>query len=222
ARRGRRLPREVRRRFTGGGAAELRGLPDAPALPRLRGALTLPSVRRIVLVGFMGSGKSSVGRLLARRLGWDFVDLDVCVERSEGRSVAAIFSESGEASFRLAEGREGERMLARDRIVLATGGGWAVQPGRMESLPEGTVSVWLRVSAEEAVRRARPRSGKRPLLAGPDPLGAARELLRHRERGYAQAGLEEDTEGKSVEDVTVRILELVGPGLGSNPRLETR
>jgi shikimate kinase len=182
----------------------------------------LPRLRRVVLVGFMGSGKSSVGRLLARRLGWDFVDLDARVEKVEGRSVAAIFAESGEAHFRAVEAREAEAALARDRVVLAAGGGWAAQPGRFGALPEGTASVWLRVSAEEAVRRARPRSGKRPLLAGPDPLATARDLLRRREPIYAEADLEVDTEGRTVEDVAARVLEMLDPGLGVHPAMETR
>lgn len=182
----------------------------------------MPPSRRLVLVGFMGCGKSSVGRLLARRLGWDFVDLDARVEKAEGRSVAAIFAESGEAHFRAAEAREAERALARDRVVLAAGGGWAAQPGRLASLPEGTTSVWLRVSAEEAVRRSRPRSGKRPLLAGPDPLGTARELLSRREPEYARAHLEVDTEGRTVEDVAVRVHQLLESEPGIHTPLETR
>jgi shikimate kinase len=170
----------------------------------------------------MGSGKSSVGRILARRLGWAFVDLDAQVEKAERRSVARIFAESGEAHFRAVEAREAEAVLARDRVVLAAGGGWAAVPGRLEGLPEGTASVWLRVTPEEAVRRTRPRSGKRPLLAGPDPLQRARELLARREPSYARAGLEVDTEGKTVEDVAARILEILGPVAGVNPAWETR
>jgi shikimate kinase len=182
----------------------------------------LVPLRRVVLVGFMGSGKSSVGRLLARRLRWEFVDLDARVAKVEGRSVAAIFAESGEAHFRAVEAREAEDALGRDRVVLAPGGGWAVHPGRLRSLPEGTLSVWLRVSAEAAVRRARPRSGKRPLLAGPDPLETARELLERREPIYAESDLEVDTEGRTVEDVAARVLELLGPGVGVHPAVETR
>ena len=184
--------------------------------------MSLPGLRRIVLVGFMGSGKSSVGRVLARRLGWDFVDLDAQVEKAERRPVAAIFAEAGEGLFRAVEAREAEAILARDGVVMAAGGGWAAAPGRMESLPPETASVWLRVSAEEAVRRSRPRSGKRPLLAVADPLERARELLAAREPCYARAGLEVDTEGQSVEDVAARILELLGPAAGVNPTLEKR
>jgi shikimate kinase len=170
----------------------------------------------------MGCGKSSVGRILARRLGWDFVDLDAQVEKAEGRSVAAIFAESGEAHFRAAEAREAVGALVRDRVVLAVGGGWAAQPGRLATLPEGTTSVWLRVSAEEAVRRSRPRSGTRPLLAGPDPLGTARELLSRRAPEYARAHLEVDTEGRTVEDVAARVLQLLEPQAGIHTPLETR
>ncbi len=162
--------------------------------------------RRILLVGFMGSGKSTVGRLLAGALGWEFADFDAQVEAAEGRSVAAIFAESGEAHFRAAEALAAERLLARDTVVLASGGGWAAVPGRLRSLPEGTTSVWLRVSPEEAVRRG---GARRPLLAGPDPLERAQELLRTRTPFYAEALLEVDTEGRTPEDVAAQILALL-------------
>lgn len=175
------------------------------AAPRIR-----PGSRRIVLVGFMGSGKSSVGPLLARALDWDFADVDACVEAEEGRSVARIFAESGEPRFREAEERVAAGFLARDGVVLAVGGGWGAAPGRLRSLPEGTTSVWLRVSAEEAVRRCGIEGGARPLLHVPDPLEAARELLRRRDPQYAEAHLRVDTEGRTVEDVAQQILTLLG------------
>jgi len=172
--------------------------------------MTVSTPRRVLLVGFMGSGKSTVGRLLADALGWEFADFDTEVERTEGRSVAAIFAESGEAKFRAAEARAGEHLLARDRVVLASGGGWAATPGALRALPEGTLSVWLKVGPDEAVRRTAPLAGVRPLLAGGDPVGAARELLRARVAFYADADLEVDTEGRTVEDVATEILKLAG------------
>jgi len=154
----------------------------------------------------MGSGKSTVGHLLAEALGWEFADFDDEVERDQERSVAAIFAESGEPRFRAAEARVGERLLARDRVVLASGGGWAATPGRLRTLPEGTLSVWLKVGPDEAVRRATPLAGVRPLLAGADPVGAARKLLSARAPFYAEADLEVDTESRTIEDVAAEIL----------------
>jgi shikimate kinase len=153
-----------------------------------------PAWTRVVLVGFMGSGKTNVGRLLARRLGWRFVDLDEEVEAATGRTVEEIFRERGEAAFRELEATAGTAALARDRTVLAPGGGWSLAPGRLEALPAGSLSVWLKVSAETAVRRATTLGRVRPLLAGADPVDRARALIGEREPVYARAHLHLDTE----------------------------
>jgi shikimate kinase len=166
--------------------------------------------RRVLLVGFMGSGKSSVGRRVARSLGWHFRDFDEAVEEADGRSVPVIFAESGEDFFRAAEARVAEGLLARDGVVLASGGGWAAVPGRLSTLPPGTCSVWLKVSAELAVERAGRRPGRRPLLAVEDPLSVARALLDARSPLYALCDFEVDTEGLSVDDVSSRVLKLLG------------
>src|SRR5690606_38832104 len=98
-------------------------------------------LERVVLVGFMASGKTTVGRLLAERLGWRHLDLDAEIEREEGRSVAEIFRAEGEAYFRRREAVTGERLLAEPRTVLTPGGGWAADPARLDRLPEGTLTV---------------------------------------------------------------------------------
>jgi shikimate kinase len=170
--------------------------------------LTLPW-RRIVLVGFMGAGKTSVGARLARRLRWRYVDLDRVIEEEAGRPVARIFDEQGEAVFRRLEAAAAERALAADRVVLVPGGGWAAVPGRLEALPEGTASVWLEVSAEEAVRRVAAEPGRRPLLDVDDPVAAARALLEQRGPSYGAAAFRVDTERSTLEDVTARILEIL-------------
>ena len=162
-------------------------------------------VDRIILVGFMAAGKSTVGRRLALALGWDFHDLDDVVEARQGRTIAAIFAESGEATFREIEADVAEEHLRRQRVVLATGGGWAAQPGRLGSLPDRTLTVWLKVSPEEAVRRAG-EAEDRPLLAGDNRLEAAAALLRQRASRYAAADLEVDTEGRTADDVSAEIL----------------
>ena len=162
-------------------------------------------LQRIVLVGFMAAGKSTVGRYLAGALGWDFHDLDEVVETQEGRTIAAIFAESGESFFREVEARVAEEYLTRERVVLATGGGWAAEPGRLRTLPGRTLTVWLKVSPEEAVRRAG-EGEDRPLLAGPDRVERAAALLRKRTSRYAAADIEVDTEGRTAEDVSAEIL----------------
>jgi shikimate kinase/3-dehydroquinate synthase len=152
-----------------------------------------PKVKRILLVGFMGSGKTEVGQALAERLGWSFKDFDQEIRSRVGLPIPRIFREHGEDFFRQMEERVGAELLKEERVVLASGGGWAGALGRMEDLPPGTVSVWLKVSAEEAVRRARQEGPTRPLLAVPDAVGRARELLDQRTPQYSKADLEVDS-----------------------------
>jgi shikimate kinase len=169
--------------------------------------VTEPDVARIVLVGFMASGKSAVGRRLAHSMGWAFVDFDDAIVEEAGASIPQIFGSEGEAGFREIESRVADRLLGLDQVVLASGGGWAAVPGRLGTLPEGTLSVWLRVSVSEALRRASEAPGTRPLLVGEEAPTRAEELLAAREVFYASAGLEVDTEGRSVEDVSADILD---------------
>jgi shikimate kinase len=162
-----------------------------------------------LLVGFMGSGKTSVGRKVASRLGWRFQDFDDAIEAEVGGPIAEIFARHGEPHFREVERRVGERLLREEDVVLAAGGGWAAAPGRLAELPEGTASFWLRVSPEEALRRVARQPGKRPLLDRADPLQAASRLVEERSRWYGQAGWTVDTERSTVEDVSAGILEIL-------------
>jgi len=175
-------------------------------------------VTRVILVGFMGAGKTSVGERIAAALGWRFVDLDDAIEQEEGRSVPEIFEHFGEARFRAVEARAAAEHLVREDIVIATGGGWAAVEGWRDALPAGTLSVWLDVDPDEAVRRAAQETGRRPLLAGEDPLRAAQALLRRRRAGYASAMERVDTTGRSLDDVTVRVLEVI-TNYGLKPEL---
>lgn len=176
---------------------------------------------RILLVGFMGSGKSCVGRPLARALDWRFVDFDEAIAAEEGRSVPEIFRTVGEAHFRRAEARVGRRLLGEDRVVLASGGGWAAAPGRLDALPPGTATFWLRVSADEAVRRVGAAAALRPLLAAPNADERATRLLEEREPFYRLADWAVDTDGRSVEDVTAEILGILRRKYPAVTRTET-
>ena len=164
----------------------------------------------IVLVGFMAAGKSTVGKLLADRLGWRFLDPDAEIVRSTGTSIAEIFRERGEAGFRELERRLTASLHSVAPAVLAPGGGWITNPGARAALPPGAFLIWLRVSADEAVRRAQATGEERPLLAGADPLAAARVLLAAREPLYAAADLTVDVERREPADVVREIIEAIG------------
>ncbi len=166
-------------------------------------------VERVVLVGFMAAGKTTVGRLLARRLGWTFLDFDDVIEARTGATVPQIFREQGEAAFRALEARLTEELAHAPGVVLAPGGGWITQPHLLDLLGPGSLVIWLRVSPEEAVRRALADHVHRPLLAGPDPLGKARLLLAEREPLYYLADIAVDVDERDPDDVAWEIAERI-------------
>ena len=163
-------------------------------------------VARLVLVGFMGAGKSTVGPILARALEWDFVDLDDEVARREGSDPGEIIRRRGIERFRELESRAARALLQRERVVIAMGGGWAAQPGHMTSLKRESLSVWLRVTPVTALARIRGSSTPRPLLEGPDPHAAATALLRQRIAHYGRSTITIETDGRSPEEVARGIL----------------
>ncbi len=160
---------------------------------------------RVVLVGFMAAGKSTVGRRVARDLGYGFVDLDEAVTELAGRPVPEIFRREGEAAFREMEARVTRRLDDRREVVVATGGGWMARE-ELRDRWDDAVRVWLRVEPEEAVRRLEGRVASRPLLDADDPVGAARRLLERRRDDYARAELSVDTGGRSPEEVARTVL----------------
>jgi shikimate kinase len=159
----------------------------------------------IVLIGFMATGKSTVGRLLATRYGLRFIDLDEAIESTAAMTIPDIFRLEGEASFRQRERAALLETLSAQDTVIATGGGAACQPGNLQAmLASGTV-VALGVSAEEAIRRTADSSG-RPLLDGQgDRLVKARELLESREPYYNQAHLRVETDGKEPTRIAFEV-----------------
>src|SRR5262245_26452356 len=121
--------------------------------------------RNVILVGFMGAGKSTVGRILARRLGLCFVETDAMITAREGRSIPEIFAERGEAYFRQLEAEALQALTEKRDHVVATGGGFPCAPGAMERLLRLGTVVWLAADFEAAYARAN-RVGGRPMLAG--------------------------------------------------------
>lgn len=163
---------------------------------------------RIVLVGFMGAGKSTVGPLLARRLGWPFLDLDDEIQAAAGRTVPEIFATEGEAAFRAAERAAAERVGARAPLVLATGGGAFTVAETRGALQRGALTVWLRCDLEALLLRI-PADGSRPLAANRATIAP---LLRTREPSYALADLTVDTSGTAPDDVARIIAEAARRG----------
>ena len=164
------------------------------------------SRRHIVLVGLPGSGKSTVGPLVAEALGLPFVDIDAVLSRRMGMPVDRILAEFGESRF-----RELEREAVADRLgeppeVLAPGGGWAAQPGTLEGARAQCVFVWLKVSPAVAIGRAE-AGAVRPLLAGGEGLSRMSTLLAERESFYKQA---DTTVANDGGDPAVAAAEIVG------------
>jgi shikimate kinase len=168
-------------------------------------------VPQVILTGFMATGKTEVGRRLARRLGRPFVDTDGLVEAAAGKRVAAIFAEEGEAHFRALERAAVAEACLVPEAVVATGGGTLLDADSRRRLAAAGPIVCLSASAEEIVRRVED-AGTRPLLAnggGGDRLGRIRELLATRAAVYALATHEVDTSGLSVDEVVERVRALV-------------
>ena len=166
----------------------------------------------IILTGFMGTGKTAVGKRLAKRLGWQFVDVDQLIEASAQMPITKIFTQRGEAVFRRLERRYINRVIHGRHQVVATGGGAFVDPANRARLRLSGPVICLTAKPERILERVGRRIEVRPLLAGAaDPLGRTRTLLTQRERAYAQADLAIDTSGLSVDEVVDCLWHQLGP-----------
>jgi 3-dehydroquinate synthetase/shikimate kinase len=144
----------------------------------------------VVLVGLPGSGKTAVGKRLAHRHGAEFVDLDESIVKADGRTIPQIFEDDGEPAFRALEREAVVRLGPADdgpdvRRVIATGGGAVIDPRNRWSLYRSRLPVWLDGRPEVLAQRLRRSPNVRPLVQGRDPIGAVRELAKHRGRFYA-------------------------------------
>jgi shikimate kinase len=160
---------------------------------------------RIVLVGFMGAGKTAVGRELAALLGWELVDLDERIAARAGRSVAEIIDGDGEAAFRALELDEARRAMRGERIVVAAGGGAFAQEATRRVLSARATTVWLRCALPALLRRI--EGDSRPLARNRATIPA---LLDERERVYRLADLTVDTTEGAPRDAARAIARATG------------
>jgi shikimate kinase / 3-dehydroquinate synthase len=160
-------------------------------------------VNNIVLVGFMGSGKTTVGERLAERMGRRFIDLDQEIARDAGRSIAEIFAQEGETGFRERETRGLEQVLKEDGAVIAAGGGAPLRDSNWRDIRERGCVVALTAEPAELARRLNGSHG-RPLLR-PDPRSAIGSLLPSRMSRYLEADLVVPTDGKAPAQVAAEI-----------------
>ena len=156
---------------------------------------------RIYLVGFMGAGKTTVGRELASLLGYEFIDTDTAVESIEGRTIEELFRERGEGYFREKEWEILASTALRHRIVVATGGGLYLAPMHRHFIRRHGAAVWLDVSVEEAWSRCA-STGGRPLFTTPDELAS---LLGSRRSRYQLAEHRIDVHGRTTDDIAREI-----------------
>jgi shikimate kinase len=174
-------------------------------LARCLGAQMNAADVNLYLVGFMGTGKSTVGRLVARRIGFKQIDSDHEIEHLQGRSIAEIFAAEGEAAFRGMERAFIENGHPAERTVIACGGGLVVQPGMLEQLRSKGVVICLHASLETVLERTQ-RHRNRPLLEVDDPMARIRELYAEREPVYRRAGSLILTDARPLNDIVAHVL----------------
>lgn len=163
----------------------------------------------IILMGFMGTGKSSVGKRLARILGWSFIDTDAEIERLAGLSISEIFRRHGETRFRSEERLLVKRLKERENCVIATGGGTVLDPHNLEELAQSGVMITLYAPLDEIYERIGYRND-RPLLRG--DREEVEELWAERQPFYRQADWIIDTTDMGIDEVVQEIIHLIEGG----------
>jgi len=173
--------------------------------------------KSLVLVGLMGAGKTTIGRRLASRLGIEFVDADVEIEKAAGISIADIFKEFGEAHFRDGEQRVIARLLGSGPQVLATGGGAFMNEKTREATHQHGLSIWLKAGLDVLMKRVSKRS-HRPLLQNDDPEAVMKRLMDERYPLYAGSDITVDSKEGPHDDVVDEIIIALDAHLNSDAR----
>jgi shikimate kinase len=162
--------------------------------------------KNIVLIGFMGTGKSSVGTRLGQKLHREFLDMDREIEHLLGMPVERIFRVYGEMRFRSEERLLAEKLGKRRNLVIATGGGVVLDPENIQALKQNGLVVCLQAKPEDILERVNRKKGTRPLLKKGSSIEDIQEMLKQREAFYSTADLTIDTSGKELEEIVALII----------------
>ena len=165
--------------------------------------------KNIVLIGFMGTGKSTVGMKLAERLKMEFVDMDREIEKVTGLTITQIFKKYGEIRFRSEENLMAEKLARKSNLVIATGGGIVLQDKNIETLRQNGIIVCLDADPEEIFARVSRKKGSRPLLKKNLTVEDIKEMLAIRSPYYQCADFRLNTSGKHMESVVREIASMV-------------
>ncbi len=163
--------------------------------------------KNIVLIGFMGVGKSLAAKHLAAKLKWPVVSTDEMIVAKEGKSIAKIFQDSGESYFRQVEAHIVKAIADKDNVIIDCGGGVALNPQNLELLKKNGIVFYLSACPEEIYKNVKDQTN-RPLLNTPDPKNKIKELLQARRPFYEKADYVIDADGKTGEQLCVDILTL--------------
>jgi XRE family aerobic/anaerobic benzoate catabolism transcriptional regulator len=173
----------------------------------------------IALIGLRGAGKSTLGRILAKKIGWRFVELNKEIEEQNGLSVAEIIALYGQEGFRRMEQAALRELLARNELmVLATGGGIVSEPLTFDQILSSFYTIWLKAEPEEHMARVRGQGDLRPMADDRSAMAELRNILLSREPLYARATAVVDTAGLSVDAAAARLIDAVRPVLQNEAR----
>ena len=177
----------------------------------------------IALIGLRGAGKSTLGKLLAKKIGWNFVELNKEIEAQNGLSVAEIIALYGQEGFhRMEQAALGQMLARRELMVLATGGGIVSEPVTFDLILSSFYTIWLKAEPEEHMARVRAQGDLRPMADDRSAMAELRNILLSREPLYARASAVVNTAGLTVDAAATRLIDAVAPVLRSDAKMFAR